>query len=189
MLFGSHQKLKQVQLLDFPNIIVNNVTVPFSSSAKNLGVILSGDLTWNDHISHTIQKINGTLSNLFKHSNCLPRKTKVTLIKTLVFPLLDYACVTYDSLSGYLDGKLSKILNRCIRFIFGLSKDTRITPYRKKLQWLTPASRRTYFCALQTYKILDQQRPYYLFPYLNPISPFHTEHLGQIRNKYLIFRA
>ena len=109
--------------------------MPFTSSARNLGIILSSDLTWNDHISKIISQINGILQGLYKRWSCLPRSIKITLIKSL-------ACLTFDSLTKFLDSKLLKLQNRCTRFIFNLRKDTRITPFRRRLNWLTPCSRR-----------------------------------------------
>lgn len=163
MIFGTPKKVEQLKNLDYPSIIVDNIVVPFTSSARNLGIILSSDLTWNDHISKIISQVNGILQGLYRRSSCLPRSIKINLIKSLVFPCLDYACLTYDSLTKYLDSKLLKLQNRCTRFIFNLRKDTRITPFRRRLNWLTPCSRRKYFMGVLTYNIILHKRPLYLY--------------------------
>ena len=128
-----------------------------------MGVILSNDLTWNEHVSKITSNINFILINLYQNSHVIPRKVKIDLVMHLAMPHFDYACIVYDSLTKYLDDKLQILQNRCIRFIFNLKKDISITPFRKKLMWLTVRSRREYFLGLSIYKILKFQKPVYLY--------------------------
>lgn len=163
MIFGTDKKISDLKLLDIPSIIVENTVVPFRDSARNLGVILSDDLTWNDHVSKITSNINSILCSLYKNQSSIPIQVRITLIKHLVFPHFDYACTVYNSLSEYLNQKLQKLQNRCVRFIFNLRKDSSITPFRKRLSWLTVRFRRKYFLGLSVYKILKAQRPIYLY--------------------------
>ena len=69
-------------------------------------------------------------------------------------PHLDYCNVV--NLDASLDCRLQlqRLSNACIWYIFGLRKDTSISPYRKKLNWLRVDSRRDYFALLLMYKVV-----------------------------------
>ena len=47
-------------------------------------------------------------------------------------------------------------------YIFGISRDKHITPYRERLGWLTCNTRRLYFTSIVMYKILRLRQPDYL---------------------------
>ena len=53
-------------------------------------------------------------------------------------------------------------LNCGIRFIFDLSRDVHIFPFRRSLGWLTVRSRRLYFLGIATFNILHDNSPSYL---------------------------
>ena len=154
--------------MTYPSVTVGGVAIPFVNSAKNLGIILSPNLTWNEQIAKISSKVNFTLSNLYRNSFCLPEHIKIHLINSLIFPCFDYACLTYNALPDFLESKLVKLQNRCIRFIYSLRKGIELGPYRKKLKWLSPCARRKYFLGLQMYKILEYKRPQYLYSALEP---------------------
>lgn len=84
----------------------------------------------------------GFHSLLRRLKNFLPIKTKVTLARSLLTPILDYADVSYLDLNENLLDKLDRLLNLCIRFIFGLRKYDHISEYRARLNWLDIRRRR-----------------------------------------------
>ena len=178
MIFGSRHNLGRLRDVDIPNVIINGTAVPYSETVKNLGVWLSVDLLWNDQITFIISQINKALHPLYKNARFLPSPVKTLLIKQLIFPLFDYACLVYNSLTDFLDSKLQKIQNKCIRFIFGIPKSFHITPYRRQLHWLTTSSRRKYFLAVQTYKVLSSNKPDYLY---SAFSEFKQNKIRQFR--------
>ena len=70
------------------------------------------------------------------------------MVESLVVPHLDYCNVVYLDASLDCSLQLQRLSNACIRYTFGLRKDTSISPYRKKLNWLRVDSRRDYFALL-----------------------------------------
>lgn len=163
MILGSNHNLRRLQEIDLPPIIIGNSTVPFSESCKNLGVFISSDLTWNDQISSIISKVNYSLSLFYKKSQALPIDVKKLLANQLLLPHFEYSCIVYNSLTAYLETKLLKLQNSCIRFIYNLKKGEHITAYRKNLGWLMPKFRRHYCLGILVYKILLYKRPSYLY--------------------------
>lgn len=179
MIFGSNYNLSKIDYASLLPVILNNTPLPFVNTAKNLGIYLSSDLTWNEHVTHIISNVHKSLHSLYRKAYYFPISVKITLVKQLIWPHFDYASLVYDSLTEYLDLKLKKLQNRTIRFIFGIKKHVHISPYRERLQWLTPSSRRQYFLGVQTFKILNSKKPEYLFEKLDFHKATYTRDLRQ----------
>ena len=60
-------------------------------SAKYLGITISDDLDWGQHISEISSKATKTLGFLRRYLAFAPRHTKEVAYKTLVRPKLEYA--------------------------------------------------------------------------------------------------
>ena len=178
MICGSAHNLKLLETMSYPPIIVNGLAIPFSNVASNLGVLITSDLTWNEHVSSIITKVNGSLSSLYRNAFTFPLRIKISLIHHLIFPLFDYVSLVYDSATKYLEYKLLKLQNRCVRFVFNIRKYEHITPYRRKLLWLTPGSRRKYLLGIQTFKVLAHKRPIYLF---DELAKWFSMHMRELR--------
>ena len=94
--------------------------------------------------------------------SCTTETLRRRLIEALVLPHLDYCSVVYlDASQGFRE-RLQRLSNTCVRYIFGLRKNARITPYRRRLGWLRIDSRRWYFSAILMYKIMRMGQPSYL---------------------------
>ena len=64
-------------------------------SFKDLGIIISKDLTWSKHISTMVNKANQVLG-LIRRSVGTANTTTFSLLKTLVRPLLEYAAPVWN---------------------------------------------------------------------------------------------
>ncbi|CAG5085126.1 Protein of unknown function [Cotesia congregata] len=53
MIWGSNDKLKQLQSLEVPPILVDYPVIPYVNSTKCLGLIIDQNLSWNSHILQT----------------------------------------------------------------------------------------------------------------------------------------
>lgn len=123
-------------------IYYNGSVIPLSQSVKNLGLLIDSKLTWRPQINAVSSKVNAVLHSLYKLKNFIPFKTKLMLIQSLVLPIIDYGDVCYPDLTNELLNKLERLLNNCIRFIFGLRKYDHISEYRRQLKWLPIQMRR-----------------------------------------------
>ena len=119
-MIGSHCNLQKIARLDIPPVVVGSQVICPLSSVKSLGVIIASDLTWNDHTSSVLSKLYSTLIFLYNKCSDLPIKVRINLVTSMIFPILDYCCLVFASLTGYLLQKLTVALNRSIRFIFKL---------------------------------------------------------------------
>ena len=89
---------------NFPAIVINGKEISVSNSVKILGVTISSDLKWNDHISECIKKANKRLSFivLLKRAN-VPLSDIVNFYCTMIRPVLEYcAPVFHHALPQYL---------------------------------------------------------------------------------------
>lgn len=136
-----------------------------------MGVFISNDLTWNNHISYISRRVYGTLYRLKHRGHALPSNIKSLLISALIFPIIDYGCLVYNDSTDYLNRKLSRMINSCLRFIFGVRRDEHITPYRLKSKWLSIKSRRQYFQVSLFYSIIASSKPSYLHDLFPKVSP------------------
>ncbi|KAK7095258.1 hypothetical protein V1264_006690 [Littorina saxatilis] len=66
------------------------------TSAKYLGVTVQADLKWDIHIDTIVKKANQTLGFLRRNLKIGAVHTKELAYKSLVRPLLEYACTAWD---------------------------------------------------------------------------------------------
>lgn len=183
ILIGSTRRIAQVDLNLLNPIIFNNTTIPFSPHVKDLGLVIDSSLTWIPHITGVCQKVHHTLRILYRYKNFLPISTKITIIQTLVLPIIDYADVCYSDLSQILLDKLDRLLNNCIRFIYGLRKFDHISQYRSILKWLPIRQRRDSRMLCTLFSILyDPSVPAYLKSLFTWQSNTHNRHLRSNEN-------
>lgn len=163
VLFGTARCLQRVDFGTLPPVIVNGHVIPFSDRCKNLGVVLSSNLAWDGQVAAITGRVNGVLLSLRRGAYDLPFLIRKQLIVSTVLPHLNYVCVALTGLPIRLEVKLAKLQNRAIRFIFHLPRATPTAEYRCRLGWLTVKNRRRQLLAVQVYKVLEDQRPSYLF--------------------------
>lgn len=171
IILGSRQMLQKIDNSTLPPIVYNGTHIPFSSNVTNLGVIFSSDLSWERHINFISKKMYYTFHSLNLLKNFLPIKTKITLVQTLILPILDYADTCFLDATEVLLNKLERLLNSCIRFIFGLRKYDHVSAFRAQLKWLPIRFRRNSHILCLLFSILhNPAAPNYLrdrFSYLH----------------------
>ena len=174
------------------NIIIGNTKIEYSTSITLLGVTLSNDLSWNAHVSTICKKANFSLHRLYRIGPFLPSSIKLILVKALILPIFDYACVVYYDLSGYLATKLDKLLNRAIRYIFNLRRSSHITPYRWRTRLLSLPFRRKYYLISLFFRITNTKIPLYLHNIFKtakttkPASPRRTSRYNANSTKFIV---
>ena len=74
----------------------NNNKIRSAPAQKYLGIILDSKLDFNQHIVDKINKCNKIIGTMRRLSMTLSRKILLTIYKSFVRPLLDYADIIYD---------------------------------------------------------------------------------------------
>ena len=114
---------------------------------QNLGLWIDNTLSWDIHVSKTVSKVNSILFSLKMNKHALSFNVRKHLVEALIFPHFDYACVPLINCTEFLNSKLERALNSCIRFVYKIPSFFHISSYRNQLCWLKIEQRRLYFLA------------------------------------------
>ena len=110
------------------NIHINNIPIPTTSNLTILGLTFDPKLKYSTHTYNTITKAKKTLNLLKLLTSTLWGKSKETLItiyKTLLLPIIEYANTIWSPIiSSTSLNKLKKIQNAPLRSITGCTLDT-----------------------------------------------------------------
>ena len=101
-------------------------------------------MSWDIHVSKTVSKVNSILFSLKMNKHALSFNVRKHLVEALIFPHFDYACVPLINCTEFLNSKLERALNSCIRFVFKISRFFHISPYWNQLYWLKIEQRRLF---------------------------------------------
>jgi len=87
------------------------------TSYKYLGVTLSSNLSWDDHVSSSVNKANRALGFVRRNLKNCTQPTKSKCVTTLVRPHLEYASSACDPFLAAHIHKLEMVQRRAVRFI------------------------------------------------------------------------
>ena len=142
-----------------------------SQVAINLGVTLDSSMSMCDHINAVTSKGYYYISNFYRVADKLTHELKVKMVTSYIIPLIDYCNVTLTCANSAYRYKLQKLLNSAVRFIFnirGRGRRVSITPFLRKLHFLSVEYRIIYKFCLLVYKCLYGLAPQYLTDLLTP---------------------
>ena len=107
-----HSPLKQTKY----SYSLHNQTLEQVTSAKYLGITITDNLDWGQHVSDVSTKATQTLGFLPWNLALAPRETKDVAYKILIRPKLEYASPVWNPYSKsqvYQVEKVQKIAARC----------------------------------------------------------------------------
>ena len=173
LLFGSKRKLKGAG-----NFLVTCDGTPVGRvfTVKYLGVYLDASLDASSHAGHLMKTCAGRLAFLYRYSNLLDTKCRLTLCSTLIQPHIDYCCSSwFSSLSAVLKERLNVLQRKMIRFIHGLDpRDHVDLKNLRDLSWLSIPDRVTFFKMMHLFRVRNKLAPSYLLPNFRFISEIHS---------------
>ena len=77
----------------YPQVTINNITIPNKDSVRYLGMTLDRRLTWKQHIIDKLKQLKDKLKKLYwltnRRSN-LSTQNKITFYKTIIKPIWTY---------------------------------------------------------------------------------------------------
>lgn len=79
--------------LNYPDIYLGRAKIEFVDTYEYLGFVLDSCLSFQAHLSRTLQKINSKAVILYKVRNLMNPRIALQMYKTFLLPILDY--VTY----------------------------------------------------------------------------------------------
>ncbi|GBN53794.1 RNA-directed DNA polymerase from mobile element jockey [Araneus ventricosus] len=100
---------KNIKNLNFPQLKINNIQIPWSQECKYLGVILDRKLTWKPHFLYTKKKFRNAARKfypLISRNSKMHRDNKMLIYTAYLRPILTYAAPVW----GYAAKSNIKIL-------------------------------------------------------------------------------
>ena len=97
--------------------LVCNIQLQIVDNAKYLGLTISKNLSWNNHVNNITKKANSTLAFLRRNIQNCPQRTKTQAYNTFVRPSLEYASTVWDPHTQANINKVESIQRRVARFV------------------------------------------------------------------------
>lgn len=178
MIMGSKKFTDKIDLNELPKKILQGQPLTYAEEVTNLGLKLTPNLNYENHVKHITRKIHGMLHSLRFYKHALSKPLKKKLVESLIFPHFDYLSAVYNHLDKDRDLKIQRLQNACVRFVFGnIPARNHVTPYRFRLKWLSAKHRREYLSSSIAFTSLSHKNPFYLIERFNKVTnrPYHLK--------------
>ena len=122
---------------------LKNETLVTSSSASYLGISISRDLSWTDHISKVVAKANKSLGFLRRNVKTKAETVKAKAYNTIVRPSLEYAASVWCPWQKGLRDNLEAVQRRAARYVKGnFERTASVSDMLSSMGWETLEERR-----------------------------------------------
>ena len=154
------------------NYLLHGTVLERVKSAKYLGVNLSDDLRWNQHVDAITAKASRSLGFLRRNLQVKNEKLKTNAFFSLVRPQLEYASTVWDPHTAANINKIEMVQRRAARYVKNRwYYKSSVGNMLQELGWATLAQRREQARLSMMYKIhhglvcINQQ-----FQFVTPMS-------------------
>ncbi|XP_070196664.1 uncharacterized protein [Littorina saxatilis] len=118
-------------------------TLESVDAIKYLGVTIQKDAGWDKHINNVCAKANSALGMLRRNLKIGSPKTKELAYKSLVRPIVEYACTVWDPHKIKEVSQIEKVQRRAARFVLNRHKQTAsVDDMLNELEWPSLEERR-----------------------------------------------
>ena len=166
------------------SIDICSSTIPFSPFARNLGFILSDDLTIDTHITNICRSAYNELRKISAIRQFLSTDVTKTLMCSFVLSRLDYANSLLANFPKKSIQRLQKVQNAAARLTLKLRKTEHTTPALKQLHWLPIEARIIYKICLHCHNFFHATSPAYFSELLTIYTPARS--LRSSQDKFLL---
>ena len=135
-------------------------TLEVVEGSKYLGIHISSDLSWREHIRQTTAKATKSLGFLRRNLHSCPQNVRAQVYTTLIRPVIEYASTVWDPHQIELIQQIQQVQHQAARFATGnyYSMDPGcVTNMLNKLQWEPLQHRREKSKVIMLYKIIHQE--------------------------------
>ncbi|MCG8047724.1 MAG: reverse transcriptase domain-containing protein [Candidatus Thiodiazotropha endolucinida] len=153
---------RKVNRPQHPPLFMHDTQIDEVDSHKHLGLFLSQDCTWHQHIDFIKEKAWCRINIMRKLKFKLDRKSLETIYTAFVRPLLEYADVIWNNCTQYEKTELEKIQLEAARIATGTTKLISLNNLYKEICWETLEKRRHDHQLTLFYKMINNLAPAYL---------------------------
>ena len=146
MIFSTSQKLKQSSYKSIPQITINTANIERVSKFKFLGVIVTENMKWDEHIDMTAGKLARSSAIICKLKHFLPTNILLNLYNTLCLSHINNCMTVWGHTEASNKNRVILIQKRIIRNIANaqyldhsapLFKQLNILPFNQLLELST----------------------------------------------------
>ena len=145
-----------------PNLHLNDHEIDEIKHHKYLGLRLSRNLKWTDHIHDISTKARKRLSLIIPLKFKLDRLSIEIMYKSFVLPIMEYGNVVWGGTYNVELQKLDRIHVDGMRLITGATAKSNTENLYAETKWESLSQRRTNAVAIMIYKIKNNHAPLYL---------------------------
>ena len=180
MLIGSNQKIAKISEL---SISIFNCNLENVESFKYLGIKLTSDFTWSDHVEYVIPKVNQRLGLLRRIKHLLPFQARLLFYNSVVLPIFDYADLVWgDKNNATIMNDLQIMQNKAAKIILDKLLYSSATDVLTALKWLKLGQRRHYHRCLYVFKCINRLTCHSMdLPTHGDVHGYNTRHKDMIR--------
>ena len=169
-----------------PHLYMQGVQIEEVECHKHLGVFLSNDCSWHQHMVYLKEKAWCRINIMRKLKFKLDRKSLETIYIAFIRPLLEYADVIWDNCSQYEKDELEKVQIEAARISTGATKLISISNLYKEICWDKLQKRRDDHKRTLFYKMYNNLTPNYLSSLIpqqiETISQYNLRNAQNLRN-------
>jgi hypothetical protein len=134
IIFGNRKKINKIKNFE---ILLDNMKISRTETAKFLGTVIDENLSWKQHINYIKNKIAKSIGIIKRLRYCLAEHTLNTLYNTLVLPYLSYCNIIWANNKPTRLKPLLILQKRCMRIITNSHYNAHALPLFSKLNQLT----------------------------------------------------
>jgi hypothetical protein len=176
---------KKQNLDNHPPLYLDGHVILEAKHHKHLGIILSQDLSWNEHISNIISSCAKLVNVLRYLSFKLDKKTLETIYTSFIRPKIEYANIIYGNATKSQLKRLTNLEFEILRLIAGATKNFSIRKVNAELPWINLEERRRIHTLSFFYKIHNNMLSSSLVETLNKYKRLNFYNIRS-RNEYTI---
>ena len=150
---------------------VGDTQVQFSSSARDLGYVLSDSLSLEAHIRHVCQTAYLYIRQISSIRQYLTVQATKTLVCAFVLSRLDYCNSLLAGCPKYIIERLQKVQNSAARLVLRVQRRAHVTPLLHSLHWLPVQARIEYKLSVLCHGFLSGCAPKYFDDMLSLHAP------------------
>ena len=145
-----------------PDLFLGTELITRVNNHKHLGVTLSNNLTWKDHIDTIVIKATKRLGIMRPLKHRVDRKTLETIYKSFIRPIMEYADILWDNPNDRSLDRLETIQQNAARIVTGGTKRCSREGLYNETLWESLQSRRSFHRLSLMFTIVHNTAPVYL---------------------------
>lgn len=187
LILGTKTQVSKV-LCQNPKLTINGIDIPIETDARNLGLIMDGELRFVKHINDKIKNVFFKIRTLYTIRKYISESIRILLCDLLVLSPFNYCSSVYGPrLWAKTEGAIQRVQNACARFCFSIPRREHVTPYLVGHGILNMKSRRELHLACLAQKVIWGKKPDYLFEKLLFTKDIHNLNTrSKLQNKLAI---